>query len=164
MKMIARISALMACLEDELWQKILDPGSLQFVASPILSFRPVQKGSIAGDWQVGVPYQFNLYFLKFIPMGRHTIQLVRIVKETRTIVSQESGILARVWNHAICFREAAPGVVRYTDEIEIQAGWLTPGIWLFAQLFYRHRQRRWKVLLRKKDLPRQRVADYPRRR
>jgi len=42
--------------------------------------------------------------------------------------------------------------VSYTDEIEIQAGWLTPGIWLFAQLFYRHRQRRWKALLRSEHL------------
>jgi hypothetical protein len=150
--MIARISTRLTCSEDELWQKVMEPRSLQFVASPLLSFVPVQEGSLSGAWQVGVPYPLKLYFLKLIPLGRHTIQLVRIDKETYTIVSQESGHLARVWNHTISFRMIAPNVVSYTDEIEIQAGWLTPAIWLFAQLFYRHRQRRWKVLLRKKDL------------
>ena len=148
MKMIARISTRLACSEDELWEKIIDPRSLQFVASPILSFVPVQEGSLTGEWLVGVPYQLNLYFLKFIPMGRHTIQLVRIDKEANTIISHERGLLARVWNHTIRFWEVTPGVLGYIDEIEIRAGWLTPAIFMFAQLFYRHRQRRWNFLLR----------------
>jgi len=69
-------------------------------------------------------------------------------KDTNTVSSQESGLLARMWNHDISFREVGPGKVSYTDEIEIQAGCLTPAIWLFAHLFYRHRQRRWKVLFK----------------
>lgn len=149
--MIARISNRLACSERALWQKIIEPKSLQFVASPLVSFEPLLEGALAGEWQVGVPYPLKLYFLKVIPLGRHTIQLLRIDKETNTIVSQESGRLARVWNHTISFREVAPGVVSYSDEIEIQAGWLTPAIWLFAQLFYRHRQRRWRLLLRNED-------------
>jgi hypothetical protein len=149
MTLTARISTRLACSEDELWQKIIEPASLQFVASPVLRFVPVQEGGLSGEWQPGVPYPLRLYFLRFIPLGQHTICLAKIDRESNTIVSQESGLLARVWNHTIWFREAAPGTVIYTDEIEIGAGWLTPAIWLFAQLFYRHRQRRWKVLLRK---------------
>jgi len=146
--MIARISTRLACSEDQLWQKIIEPGSLQFVASPILRFVPVGGGGLTGEWQVGIPYHLKLYFLKRIPLGPHTIQLMRIDKAANKIVSQESGRLARSWKHIIRFQEVAPGVVHYTDEIEIRAGWLTPFIWLFAQVFYRHRQRRWKVLLR----------------
>lgn len=149
MTLTARISTRLACSEEALWQKIVEPASLQFVASPVLRFVPVQEGGLSGEWQAGVPYPLRLYFLRFIPLGRHTIRLVKIDRESNTIVSQENGHLARVWNHTICFREAAPGMVSYTDKIEIQAGWLTPAIWLFAHLFYRHRQRRWKVLLRK---------------
>ncbi len=150
--MIARISTRLACSEGELWHKIIEPVSLQFVASPILSFVPVREDGLSGEWQVGIPYQLKLYFMKLIPLGSHTIQLMRIDKDANMIVSQESGLLARFWKHIICFREVAPGVVSYTDEIEIRAGWLTPAIWLFAQIFYRHRQRRWKVLLRKQAL------------
>jgi hypothetical protein len=147
--MIARISTRLPCSENELWQRIIEPGSLQFVASPILSFVPAEDCDLEGEWQVGRPYPLKLYFLKVIPLGRHTIQLVKIDKDTNTIASRESGLLARVWNHTISFREVSPGVVSYKDEIEIRAGWLTPVIWLFAQLFYRHRQRRWKALLRR---------------
>lgn len=149
--MLARISTRLACTEAELWQKIIEPGSLQFVASPILSFVPVEGGALDGEWKVGLAYPLKLYFLKVIPLGRHTIQLVKIDKRTNTIVSQESGLLARVWNHTIRFHEVRPGQVTYTDEIEIQAGGFTPLIWVFAQMFYRHRQRRWKVLLRNED-------------
>jgi hypothetical protein len=145
--MIARISTHLPCSETELWQKIIEPASLQHVASPILSFVPEHEGDLSGEWQTGTPYPLKLYFLKFIPLGRHTITLVEIDKETNTIVSVESGRLANVWNHTIRFREVTPGRLLYTDEIEIEAGWLTPVIWLFAQIFYRHRQRRWKVLL-----------------
>lgn len=146
--MIARISTRLACSEDELWPRIVEPASLQFVASPILSFVPEQGDRLPEGWQVGKPYPLKIYFLMFIPLGRHTIKLVRIDKETNTIVSRESGRLAKVWNHMIRFQEAGPGVLNYTDEIEIRAGWLTPAIWMFAHVFYRHRQRRWKTLLR----------------
>lgn len=147
--MLARISTLLACTEAELWQRIIEPRSLQYVAAPILRFVPVDPGELAGEWQVGPSYALRLYFLKFIPLGRHTIQLLEIDKVANTISSRESGLLAPVWNHHISFHAIAPGKVRYTDEIEIKAGWLTPAIWLFAQLFYRHRQRRWKTLLRR---------------
>ncbi|WP_117318611.1 hypothetical protein [Chromatocurvus halotolerans] len=78
--MIARISIRLACSERDLWRKIIEPKSLQFVASPLVSFEPLQQGALSGDWQVGIPYSLKLYFLKVIPLGRHTIQLVSINK------------------------------------------------------------------------------------
>lgn len=146
--MFARISTQFACTESELWQKLSKPESLVFVASPILSFAPIEPGVLGSEWEVGRDYPLKLYFLGFIPLGRHRIQLVEVDRNRKRISSRESGLLARVWNHDISFEEMRPGLVRYTDEIEIRAGWLTPFIWLFAHVFYRHRQRRWKVLLR----------------
>jgi hypothetical protein len=148
--MLASISTKIACTESELWQQISKPKSLQFVTSPILGFIPVEPGVLDGEWEVGRDYQLKLYFLKFIPLGCHTIQLTKIDRNNNTITSRERGLLAPVWNHNIFFEEIAPGLVSYTDKIEIRAGWLTPLIWLFANVFYRHRQRRWKVLLQKK--------------
>ncbi|TVS19265.1 MAG: hypothetical protein EA417_00975 [Gammaproteobacteria bacterium] len=146
--MLARISTQFACTESKLWQKLSKPESLQFVASPMLGFTPVEPGVLGSEWEVGRDYPLKLYFLKFIPLGRHTIQLVKVDRDQKLISSRESGLLAKVWNHDIFFQEIEPGLVSYTDEIEIRAGWLTPLIWLFAHVFYRHRQRRWKVLLR----------------
>ncbi len=147
-KLKVRVSTQFACTDDELWEKITEPSSLQFVTSPILSFVPQNEGDLTGEWQVNRTYSLRLYLLKFIPLGEHTITLVKIDRERNRIISRESGQLATVWNHIISFYEVESGLVRYTDEIEIKAGWLTPAIWLFAHLFYRHRQRRWKKLLK----------------
>ena len=146
--MLARISTHLACTEARLWQKIMNPGSLQYVASPILTFIPAEVEGFDDTWQVERIYQLKLYFLRFIPLGRHSIQLVKIDTSTNTILSRESNLLVPAWNHRIHFREVTPGVVSYTDEIEIKAGWMTLLIWLFAHLLCRHRQRRWKSLLR----------------
>lgn len=147
--MIARISTNLACTQGELWHHISRPQSLQFVASPLLKFNPVEPGALDGEWELGRDYRLQLYLLGLIPLGHHTIRLTRFDRDHNTIASRESGLLAHVWNHTIVFQEITPGVVHYTDEIEIQAGWLTPVIWAFAHLFYRHRQRRWTRLLRK---------------
>lgn len=149
--MFASISTKFACTENELWQQIRKPKSLQFVASPILSFIPVELGVLDDEWEVGQNYRLKLYFLKLVPLGHHTIHLTKIDRDENAISSRETGLLARVWNHNIFFKEIAPKLVSYTDEIEIQAGWLTPFIWMFAHVFYRHRQRRWKVLLKQEN-------------
>lgn len=146
--MIARISTHLACTEAELWQHISRPKSLQFVASPLIAFVPIDSGVLDSEWEVGRDYQLKLYFLKLVPLGSHTIQLVKLDRDHNVISSRERGLLAPVWNHDITFQEVEPGVVSYTDKIEIRAGWLTPFIWIFAHVFYRHRQRRWKVLLK----------------
>ncbi len=145
--MLARVSTQLACSEDELWRKISQPESLRFVASPLLDFVPIEPGALDSEWEVGRDYPLKIYFLKCLPLGRHTIQLVKVNRNHNIISSRERGLLAPVWNHNIFFQEVSPGLLRYTDEIEIRAGLFTPFIWVFAHLFYRYRQRRWKVLI-----------------
>lgn len=147
----ATISTYFDCSEDELWEKIKEPWSLQYVAAPILSFSPEGDETLTGDWEVNKPYPLKLHLFKIIPLGTHTIKLVKIDRESKIIKSQEKGLLAPVWNHDIQFSEVEPGKVRYTDRIEIKASLLTPFIWLFAHFFYRHRQRRWRSLLGNKE-------------
>ena len=133
---------------EKLWEKIIEPKSLQFVASPVLSFKPLVMGELDGEWIIGKTYELKLYFLNILPLGLHRIKIVTIDRESNIIVSNESGMLARVWNHTIRFHQGEQGKLSYTDEIEIKAGWLTMAIWVFAHLFYRHRQKRWKILLK----------------
>ena len=146
--MIARISTYFDCTEEKLWEKIIEPKSLQFVASPVLSFRPLFKEELDGEWVIGKTYELKLYFLNILPLGRHRIKIVTIDRESNTIISNESGMLTPVWNHTIWFRQVEQSKLSYTDEIEIKAGWLTVAIWVFAHMFYRHRQKRWKILLK----------------
>jgi len=81
-------------------------------------------------------------------LGNHTIQLINIDRSENKIESTESGLIARVWNHTIQLQGIEENRVYYTDIIEVKAGLLTPLIWGFAHLFYRHRQRRWRKLLK----------------
>lgn len=145
--MLARISTVLDCTGKQFWDRIIKPESLQFIAAPLLYFEPLAAGELDGEWVVGKTYTVRLLFLGFLPLGQHRIKIVTIDRTTNTIESQESGSLARVWNHTIHFHPSGAGQLRYTDVIEIEAGLLTIFIWAFAHLFYRHRQRRWKKLL-----------------
>jgi hypothetical protein len=55
--------------------------------------------------------------------------------------------VVRRWDHLIRVEPADGGRTRYSDTIEVEAGALTPLVWLFAKLFYRHRQRRWRTIV-----------------
>lgn len=50
--MFERISTQLVCTESELWEKISKPESLQFVASPLLSFVPIEPGALDSEWKV----------------------------------------------------------------------------------------------------------------
>ena len=117
------------------------------VASPILKFKTQKGHSIPEKWFLGTEYKLKLSFFGIVPLGDHVIKLVEINKEKNLIVSNEYGKLTKVWNHIITFYAIDDQTIKYTDEIEIQAGILTLSIWLFAQIFYRHRQNKWKELI-----------------
>jgi len=52
-------------------------------------------------------------------------------------------------DHRIIIHDEPNGKTRYSDDVEIEAGLLTPFVWLFSQAFYRHRQRQWQKLVAK---------------
>lgn len=147
--MIARISTQFMCSEAEIWQKIEKPKSLEYVTAPILKFILEGTGGFDETWEINRDYNLKLYLFGLIPLGRHRIRLVKIDKQRNIIESREKGFLTRVWNHTITFHQAGDRKVHYTDEIEIKSGLLTPVIYVFAHLFYRHRQKRWKRLLKR---------------
>jgi hypothetical protein len=65
------------------------------------------------------------------------------------IQSRESEPLVRRWDHLIRIRPTPDGQTLYSDEIIIEAGWVTLVVWLFAHCFYRHRQRKWRRIARR---------------
>ena len=53
------------------------------------------------------------------------------------------GVSSRKFNVWISGGGTFDAPERDTDEVEIQAGWKTVFIWLWARAFYTHRQRKW---------------------
>lgn len=146
--MIAKISTNIKTNEKTLWDELQKVSSLIHVASPVLKFKPLKGVDIPEKWIPGNEYKFKLSFFGIVPLGNHSIKLVELNKEENHIVSNERGSLTRVWNHTIKFQAIDDQTVKYTDEIEIKAGFFTLLIWLFANIFYRHRQNRWKKLFK----------------
>ena len=64
------------------------------------------------------------------------------------VSSREGNEHVPVWNHDITLIPLDGNHTKYTDRVEIRAGWKTPFIWLWANAFYAHRQRKWIHLLK----------------
>jgi hypothetical protein len=143
---IARVSTDLDCSADLAWDAVKRPETLRYITRGVLGFRPLAE--LPQQFGEGMTVPVRLLFFGVIPAWRHEITIVRLDPERRELYTNERGGPVRNWNHLIRIEAAAPGRARYTDEIEIQAGPLTPLVWSYAQLFYRYRQRRWRRLAR----------------
>jgi hypothetical protein len=95
---------------------------------------------------LGVEVETVVYPFGFLPGGPHTFRIVRVDEEAMEVDTKESGGLIHVWNHSMRVEPLTESRSRYSDCVEINAGPLTPIVWLFASLFYRYRQHRWRRL------------------
>jgi hypothetical protein len=146
------VSTLLDAEPGAVWEELQRPALLEYVASPLVVFDPVDPRSFPEQWGAD-EYEVAMRLFGVVPLGRQTIR-VSTVRATDTEGEQfyqlrddGSGRLVPVWDHRISVRETADGKTVYTDEIEVEAGVLTPLVWLFATLFYCHRQRRWQKLV-----------------
>ena len=140
-----RRESLLNCSADKAWEAVTTSHLLAFVARPILTFRGV-AGPLPDRWQRGSQTELRLYLFGFLCIGRHRLAIARVDPASREICSEESGWLARQWNHRIAIQPVSDQSCRYSDELEISSGLLTLPITLFAKWFYRHRQKRWQRL------------------
>ena len=63
-------------------------------------------------------------------------------------MTQETSNLVKVWNHTIRIKAIGEEKTKYTDKVEIHAGFRTFLVWGFANIFYSYRQRRWKKIIK----------------
>lgn len=142
------VESVLPCAAELVWDEVRRPELLREVARPLITFAPVDAAAFPDRWTEGT-VRCRMYLFGVIPLGVHTIRLERIDGERREIQSREHDRLVRRWDHLVRVREEPGGQTRYSDEIDIEAGWLTRPVWLFAQWFYRHRQRRWRAVARR---------------
>ena len=147
--MIVQKTSIFPASRENVFKRLQKLETLQYIASPYAAFEPV--GNAADCWKVGTVSSYRLHLFGIFPFGTHTIRIVCF--EAQKISSREGNRHVPVWNHDI-FLEPVDGThTRYTDRVEIGAGWKTLFVWLWAKAFYAHRQRRWIQLLKeeKKD-------------
>jgi hypothetical protein len=141
-----RISTPLATSADRAWETVLKPETLVYITRPLLGFRPL--GHLPERLGEGQAVRVRLIFFNILPAWEHEIRIVRLDGVAREIYTNERGGPIRTWNHLIKIEPTSAERCRYTDQINISAGSLTPLIWLYAQLFYRYRQMRWRKLAR----------------
>lgn len=136
------LATVLPCNVEDATAHIMSTRLLQYVAHPLVSFSPVTGTRFPATWTEGTHW-VRVKLLGFLPLGRQAI-VISTPPLPGGFAVRDSGhsALIPVWDHLITIEPHQSGVL-YRDQVEVSARVLTPLIWMFAQIFYRHRQRRW---------------------
>ena len=131
---------------DVAWRTVQRSDTLIHVNRGMLGFRWLTPRP--DEWRAGDDVRVRLLFFNVLPAWSHTLRFATIDNYRRTILTRENGGPVKVWNHQIQIEPIDVDRCRYTDEIEVRAGLLTPLVALFAHTIYRYRQWRWRRMVR----------------
>ena len=145
--MVVQKTSVFPADRDSVFQKLQQLETLQIIAKPYAAFEPI--GETVSTWEVGSTSSYRFRLFGVIPFGTHTIHIVRF--DPDGVSSREGNEHVPVWNHDIQLIEKDETHTQYTDRVEIHAGWKTVFIWLWANAFYVHRQRKWIRLLKREE-------------
>ncbi|MBD1207875.1 MAG: hypothetical protein H9535_05580 [Ignavibacteria bacterium] len=152
--MTIKLTTVLHALPERVWHEVLTPKLLQFVAAPLVHFIPLQPPSFPENWGNG-RYLAEVRIFGWLPFGTQWI-VTSIESEDNeqgrqvyTLRDNGHSHLISTWDHWIFIEELPNGFTRYTDRIEVRAGILTPFIGIFAWIFYWHRQRRWRLFVKR---------------
>ena len=145
--MTVRKASVFPAPREEVLSRLQRLETLQYIAAPYATFVLVEN-SKDFIWKTGAVSSYRFRLFGIIPFGVHTIRIERF--DAEGIQSRESNPHVPVWDHLITLNDMGEQT-GYTDEVEIHAGWKTFFIWLWANAFYAHRQRKWIKLLKKQS-------------
>ena len=144
--MLVDVSTYLPCKPEQAVRHVIRSGLLRYVAAPLVRFVPRQPPQLPEVWSEGT-YRVSMYLFGFIPFGKQAVVIsFPECREAFCVRDKGYGSHIRKWDHFITIDRAGDGTL-YRDRVTIEAGIVTPFVWGFAQLFYRHRQRRWRKLV-----------------
>ena len=144
--MFVDVSTYLPCKPEQAISHVGTSRLLQYVAEPLVKILPRQPSQLPETWSQGT-YWVSMYLLGFIPFGKQAVVIsFPECEEAFCVRDNGYGSLVRKWDHVITIEQAGDGTL-YRDRVTIEAGILTPLVWGFAQILYRHRQRRWRKLV-----------------
>ena len=148
------ISTHLTANAERVWQEAQTTRLFAYVAAPLLTFKPRNAAHWPEHWHPG-RYAVQLRLGGCIAFG--TQWIVISLAEADPSAAQRcyqlhdqgySRLISR-WDHTITVCELPDGTTHYCDTVDVQAGWLTPLIWLYARLFFSYRQYCWRRLVRR---------------
>ena len=151
---IVHLSTELPAPADEVWDRLLRVETLRYITRPLLSFAPANHAAAQGRWRENARFHFTLRVFGAISFGGvHSIEVQTLDKAGYEIYTKEQNRVVHTWNHRIRLEPLPGGRTRYTDTVALCAGRLTPAVAAWARGFYRHRQKRWRRLLRQASAP-----------
>lgn len=141
---IVDLSSQLPASGDAVWKAVKTPAAFRRVTRGLITMPVINDRS--DEWQEGETVIGWVFLFGFVPFSRHRLHISRIDDTTRTLMSREEGGLLKQWDHDIEIVPVSPDSCMYRDRIEIDAGFFTPVVVLYARSFYRTRQRRWREL------------------
>ncbi len=134
---------------NQAWNEVQKSSLLEFVCKGKLKFKPVES-DFPKYWKKDMNIKTKMLAYGFIPFGGiHSIKLIEVNPENFSVLTNEKNSIIKIWNHGIYMEKMGPTKIKYTDEIELYAGILTNFIVKWAESFYIHRQKRWKIIAEK---------------
>jgi hypothetical protein len=127
---------------DQLYALLQRTEIVARLAFPLLVFHARDREPMGETLPYG-PYRVWMWVFGIVPLGAQTLRITRHEGEGRLQLHDAgSGWIARRWDHWQCLTPAEGGCL-YRDEIDVEAGVLTPFVAAFAWAFVRWRH--WRL-------------------
>jgi len=145
--MIATIQTYFKTAADTAWETLKKKDTFLFITHGFLGF--IGSKNWPEEFYEGQEIDTRFVFFHIFPAWKHYLRVVKLDNHRKELYSNEKGGPIKIWNHLIKIEPETDQSCKYTDQIEIKAGLLTPFVWGYAHVFYRYRQHRWKRLIQK---------------
>ena len=143
--MVVKVHTQLPTSADHAWRVLARRDTFPYATCGAFGYTGAERSP--EELHEGQEIQTRILFSHLIPAWRHHLRLVHVDEGRREILSQERGGFIRAWNHRVYIEPENTVRCRYTDEIEIRAGIVTPLVWAFAHLSLRYRQLRLRRLI-----------------
>ncbi len=133
------------CAPDAAWRAIRSPEVFRAVSAPFTTFDSLEPGGFPDSWSEGV-HVVRARAFGGVVLGEQTIDLsfaerrngVRTVRDTGRALSGPLAVATR-WDHTMAV-SALPGArTLFRDRLIVEAGALTPLLWIGCWAFWQWR-------------------------
>lgn len=141
------VRSVLPCTVDHLWAQLQKLGTWLAVSEPLLAVVPVNPPALPERWTQGLRLELSQRSSLLPGDVRHCVEVLEVNDQARRIRTFETGTAVRSWKHEMTVEEGPDRQAVLQDLVEVESGLGTLKVWVLAQIFYRHRHRRWRALL-----------------
>jgi len=134
---------------ERIWQEVRTTKLLSHVNHPLVKLDPIDPPTWPEVWEQK-DYLAKMILFGFLPFGEQVlgVRFEDLGEGIYRLRDEGHGDVAKVWDHVIYLKPEGEGT-HYTDEITVEAGWMTLIVAGFSWVLYHHRQRKWRKLVKR---------------